>query len=167
MANHCYNWVSFSGKNLEPIKKLLNEAIEENDGGYGWMVDSFQQPSAQLSTRHLFDVEFSDHSEYITMTCNTKWAPPLFELKHLCEITEVSCECAYEELSSGAYGKYEYDFDTKAESDIFLTDDEINRVSYNKEDGMYYLDGEVLESDGEGYQLILEEKIDKLNLEKV
>jgi hypothetical protein len=160
MANHCYNSITFHGKDLGKIKEMIAEAIETNDTKHeGWLPETLDKDKLDY-VHYLFDVEIVwEVEDEIQISCWTKWAPPMFELEHIGKESGVSCTCYYEELGMGLFGKSFYDVESNYTTDIFLDDEEINRVQYDEENDCYILDGEVIESDSEAYHLMLEEKL--------
>ena len=160
MANHCYNGISFYGKDLTKIKSMLAEAVEENTvNGLGWLPDSVI--NAELDYVHyLFDVDVYEESEdRISINCWTKWSPPLNELEYICREAKVNCTCWYEESGMELYGEANYNLETDCTTDVRLTDEEVNRVQYDEENDVYLWDGKPIESDSEAYQEMLDEKL--------
>jgi len=158
MANHCFNGISFYGKNLTKIKKLIREAIEVNIN-HGWLPD-FIDANKLRYAHYLFDVEIiSESKESIGINCWTKWSPPIEELELLCRQLKVNCTCSYEESGMGIYGQSEYNFETDTTTDVYLDDDDTNRVQYDEENDCYLWDGKIVDSDIVAYQEMLDDKL--------
>ena len=158
MANHCYNSITFHGKDLGKIKEMIAEAIEVNKTE-GWLPETLDKDKLDY-VHYLFDVEIVSEAENeIQIQCWTKWAPPILELEQIGREAGVSCTCWYEESGMGIYGQSEYNFETNYTTDIYLDDSEINRVQYDEENDCYLFDGEPVESDSEAYQSMLDEKL--------
>lgn len=159
MANHCYNSITFHGKDLSKIKEMIAEAIEVNKTE-GWLPKSIDV--SKLSYVHyLFDVDivYYEGEDKIFINCWTKWSPPLDELEHICREAQVSCYCSYDECGNLLYGEAEYNLETGYTTNVQLDDDDFSRVEYDEENDQYLFDGEPIESDSEAYQTILDEKL--------
>lgn len=159
MANHCNNGISFYGKDLTKIKQMLAEAVVVNQT-QGWLPESLDVSKLNYS-HYLFDIDvvYDEPEDRICINCWTRWSPPVEELEHICREAQVSCSCSYDECGMGLYGEFEYNLETDTSSDVFLTDEEVNRVQYDEENDCYLLDGEPIESDWEAYQEMLDKKI--------
>ena len=157
MANICTNTITFSGDDLSPIRNLIDEIKEENDGGYGWLPDGFSSNNIHA----LFDVEVDDNDDEIILSCWTKWTPPIEEVLHMVKGTNINFILLYEEISMGLYGVTHYDATTETLNDTFLDDEDFERVVYDEEADEYLFDGEYTESQFESYFEILMEKLDK------
>ena len=95
MANHCYNGISFYGKDLTKIKEMIADAIVVNET-QGWLPESIDVSKLDYS-HYLFDIEISDDSKSnLSINCWTKWSPPIEELEYICREAKVSCTCWYE-----------------------------------------------------------------------
>ena len=158
MANHCYNGISFYGKDLTKIKEMIADAIVVNET-QGWLPESIDV--SKLSYAHyLFDIEINGETkDSISLNCWTKWSPPIEELEFICREAQVSCTCWYEESGMAIYGQSEYCLETNYTSDVYLDDEETNRVTYDEDKDQYFLDGEPIESDTIAYQEMLDEKL--------
>jgi hypothetical protein len=159
MANHCYNGIVFHGKDLTKIKSMLAEAVEVNKTE-GWLPKSIDV-SKMSYVHHLFDVDIVDDEgeDKVFINCWTKWSPPLDELEHICREAQVSCSCSYDESGMELYGESEYNLETDCTTNVYLTDEEVNRVQYDEENDCYLWDGNFVESDSDAYQEMLDEKL--------
>jgi hypothetical protein len=157
MANICCNTITFSGDDLSPIRNLIDEIKEENDGGYGWLPDGLNSPNAHC----LFDVDVYDNGHEVRFDCWSKWSPPTEEILHMVKGTKISFSLLYDEMGMGMYGITYYDSTTETLNDTSLNDDDFERVTYDEESDEYLLDGEYIESQSEGYYDILMEKVNK------
>jgi hypothetical protein len=159
MANNCYNTITFSGKDLTEINKLIKEGVDASSN-QGWL----PKEAPKELTKWLFNIE--DLSEemlgYLQIQCWTKWTPPLEELKFICKLAKVSCECWYDESGDCIYGQYSYDFDSDIERDIFLEQSDLDRITFDPDLDQHYLDGVAVESDYTCYLDMLDDKINKL-----
>lgn len=162
MANHCYNGISFYGKDLTKIKSMLAEAVEVNKTYVGWLPKSIDVSKLDYA-HYLFDIEINGETkDSISIACWTKWSPPIEELEYICREAKVNCTCWYEESGMELYGEANYNLETDCTTDVRLTDEEVNRVQYDEENDVYLWDGKPIESDSEAYQEMLDEKL-KLN----
>lgn len=160
MENHCYNTITFKGKDLTKIRQMIADAIKTNET-QGWLPQSSQE-NRDLS-RYLFDVYVSDDlDDLITITCWTKSSPPLEELEFICKEAQVSGSCWYDECGCMLFGEFSYDVETDISNCIALTDEDFDRVVYDKENDVYLFDGKVVDSDYTAYQEMLDEKLSKL-----
>ena len=158
MANCCYNGISFYGKDLTKIKEMIADAIVVNETK-GWLPESIDVSKLDYS-HYLFDIEISDNTiDNLSLNCWTKWSPPIQELEYICREAKVSCTCWYEESGMGIYGQSEYCFETDYTTDVCLDDKDLDRVTYDEMKDCYLLDGEVIESDSEAYQEMLDDKL--------
>jgi hypothetical protein len=158
MANHCYNSITFHGKDLSKIKEMIAEAIEVNETE-GWLPKSIDV-SKMSYVHYLFDVEImSEEQDEIQIQCWTKWSPPIHELEIIGREAGVSITCWYDEPGMAIYGQSFYDVKSESTTDIYLDDADLDRVSYNDEDDTYRLDGEPIESDYEAYLTMLDKKL--------
>jgi hypothetical protein len=164
MANHCFNGISFYGKDLTKIKEMIADAIVVNET-QGWLPTSIDV--SKLNYPHyMFDIEINGETEdSISFACWTKWGPPIEELEYICKEANVSATCWYEESGMGIYGQAKYDLETDYTTDVRLTDEEVNRVQYDEKKDVYLLDGKPIESDSEAYEKMLDQKIDALKSE--
>ena len=158
MANCCYNGISFYGNDLTKIKEMIADAIVVNET-QGWLPESIDVSKLDYS-HYLFDIEISDDTkDNLSINCWTKWSPPIQELEYICREAKVSCTCWYEEGGVGIYGQSEYCFETDYTTDVCLDDKDLDRVTYDEMKDCYLLDGEVIESDSEAYQEMLDDKL--------
>lgn len=156
MANNCYDWIQVHGDDLTKVKTMIDEALKENKDGYGWLPKGIEN---ELDYPHyLFDVEITnEESDEIQISCWTKWSPPIEELKHIslmCEGTEWHCQ--YEECGMKLYGRVII-MGGKVMSHIYLTDEDLERFSED-EDGNTLFDGELVDSEYECIEKMLDEK---------
>lgn len=160
MANQCNNSFSFTGKDLTEIKKLITEAIQTNkEKREGWLPEFIDVKKLHYA-HYLFDVDIIMHSEdELVVSCWTKWSPPMEEIEQICRMAKVNCTCQYEELGCLLYGQFEYLYESDYTTDISLDESDIDRVSYNEEKDIYLFDGEIIESDYDAYQQMLDEKL--------
>jgi hypothetical protein len=158
MANHCSNSITFHGKDLGKIKEMIAEAIEVNETE-GWLPETLDKNKLNY-VHYLFDVQIiSEAEDEIQIQCWTKWAPPILELEHIGKEAGVSIACWYDEPGMELYGESEYNLETDCTTNVYLTDEEVNRVQYDEENDQYLFDGEPVESDSEAYQEMLDEKL--------
>lgn len=153
MANWCSNYVSFSGsednvkrfieevKALEALSKEKQEGVRPDDSG-----------------RYMFDLHTYDLEEgYFAF--DSKWAPALDSLETLGRKHGVNITCEYEELGCQIFGRWEYDAENDCQSDIALTDEEIDSVEEDGNDGTCFFEGEIYTCKSEVLEIILERKI--------
>jgi hypothetical protein len=158
MANHCYNSITFHGKDLSKIKEMIAEAIEVNETE-GWLPKSIDV-SKMSYVHYLFDVEImSEEQDEIQIQCWTKWSPPILELEHIGKEAGVSITCWYDESGMCIYGQSYYDVESDSTIDIRLDDADTDRVQYDEENDRYLFDGEPVESDTEAYLTMLDNKL--------
>ena len=157
MANMCSNYVTFSGsednvkkfieevKALAALSKETNEGVRPGDNG-----------------RYMFDLQIYDLEEgYFSF--DSKWAPALYSLETLGRKHSVDIVCDYEELGCMIFGRWEYDAETNCQSDITLTEEEIDSVEEDDENGTCFFEGEKYACRNEVLELILERKINSLS----
>lgn len=113
MANHCFNWIVFTGSK-ESLKKLETEAFKtyKNFNTFNDWVDSVignddesHQDGYHYGTRWFdFDVhEISD--EHMIVGGDSAWNPPIEMTRVFCEHFDLSARHEYEECGND-YGGY-------------------------------------------------------------
>lgn len=121
MANHCWNWVHFTGKK-ENLKKLLDglekaKSLNEEDGGLIWYETFYTAlgmdvPSEPKDTYDEFgskwydprDIDFD--GEGITITGSSAWSPVSEFFLKLSSIYQVKFQSEYEEEGMNFGGFY-------------------------------------------------------------
>lgn len=159
MANNCCNWIQVFGDDLTKAKTMIDEAVKlSSSEGCGWLPKEID-PNELTQTHYLFDVEIMNElTEQIQIGCWTKWSPPIEELiriSAMCEGTEWHCQ--YEESGWGLYGRFIV-MGGKVMSNVYLTDEDLERLSED-EDGNIRFDGELVDSESECIEKMLDEKL--------
>jgi hypothetical protein len=163
MANNCYNWIQMYGDNLTDANKMIEEAMKVNRQGYGWLPSD--REFNHLSYVHFFfSIEDYDKGDNPSrFMCWTKWSPPIEELKIISTMhPNVKFYMQWEECGMELYGRCVIK-DGVILHRIDLTDEEVNRVQYDEDSGMYLFtkdDGtiEYCESDTVIYEELLDDK---------
>lgn len=159
MPNWCTNYVTFQGGDLEALRTILLEGEKEcNETGKGWL-PAFAITNAP---RYLFDMGVDEGiNTSVTMRCESKWCPPTNELHEIAKQYGCTMEVYYEELGMMIFGRATGGHNAPI-SDIWLTDEEMEAVTYDDDTGNYLYKGKLVESDTEIYEELLQSKIENL-----
>jgi len=167
MANHCWNWVSFSG-NKEDLQKLHDalryaESLNPDNDGLIWYETFYAAlgldvPSEQTDVYDEFGSKWFQINEIDTkstdlmLTGSSAWSPVVPFVLKLCKKFNLTAQGEYDESGCDFGGFYEID------EDGALRDNTYNYISYR-----YLSEGlEGVESELTFYDNI-EEKIERLN----
>jgi hypothetical protein len=154
MANMCINFLTITGDDLTKIREELKKANESNQS---WLPEALE---GRDSMRWLHDIYIvNDYDDLIEIQCETKWAPPTEELEAIGKLFSVNIANLYEELGSAVYGFSKFSVETMETTDTWLDEEELDRVVFDEETGVYLFDGEFCESRDEAYEQILQEKL--------
>lgn len=154
MANMCVNFITITGKDLTKIREQLKLASKSNQS---WLPEALE---GRDSMRWLFDIYIvNDYEDSLEIQCETKWAPPTEELEAIGKLFSVNIANLYEELGSAVYGFSKFSVETMKTTDTWLDEEELDRVVFDEETGLYLFDGEFCECEAEAYEQILQEKL--------
>ena len=154
MANWCSNWVNLSGQPegikafMCDIRALEARGIEEESG---------VRISEDKDSRYLFDFQTDNEDAF---SFETKWCPDFDTLRILAQKHGVMVTNRYEEFGCGVYGEWQCDGLEGSETDICLTDDEIDMVVEVDEDNcIWEFEGEQSDCREDLLSIVLERKI--------
>lgn len=163
MANNCNNYIKVQGADLTDFRNGLKEANELAKQGYGWMPKEIAEKEYDY-IRFWFDTEIMDDEPTRMVLSNwTKWCwMEADQMRDFCRLYKISMLTDYEELGCQVYGRAFYDYETDEFTEVFLTQDEMDLVTYDEESDLYtyIVDGKTLtsESPDEWYSDMLDEK---------
>lgn len=119
MANHCWNWASFSGSksNIKAFKKALADAKKIEDKGFRaqafLITNQMENPKKDWGTRW-WDWQIHDSDpEYVALSGDSAWSPPIEFVQGICEEYFLTCEIEYEESGCDFGGRTTIDKDGK------------------------------------------------------
>ncbi len=157
MANMCSNFCIVEGKE-EDIKKLLAvlKTMEKVTNQY---VTVPQGEFSSLESKWMDEVVITDSkgTDTLCFSFETRWTPGEPMVRELSKVYNVTIENSYMEMSNGIFGELKYKSGDKI-YDVCLIDSEMNL--FTDEEGNYHLpSGEIIESEVEYYEGILEDKL--------
>jgi hypothetical protein len=160
MANRCYNQVEFTGKSLTSLINSITSAKEVTKKGEGWLPRSTSQ-----DYRAIFDIYvYAMEDDLIIFECTSKWAPPIEALEILARQANANFTCRYVELGGGLFGQYNYNSATQTLTDTCLSSKELATVTIDEDSLDYFYKGEMVESQDEIYEGLLDDKLNALGL---
>lgn len=156
MANMCNNDVTITGKE-ENVKAFFAELLQlEEINKTGGALPKYAEEKGL--TRYLFDIYIDQKDNWDgRFSTQTKWSPPIDEIREMAECHNVDAEMDYEELGNGIYGKWTYAEGN--ENDIYLDDVDFAKVFWREEEEDCIFEGKEYESEYEPLQVLLERKI--------
>lgn len=166
MPNWCYNSVIFSGteEKLEEVSNLIQALKKRSEmEGKGVLPEFIEEDKDLMSENDILYMFYIDHSEDIpeSLTFSSRWVPALDTIHKISEKIGVSFEHFYEESGNMVYGVAGYNHGTGEYFDIFLEDDDFEKIEYheNHDDIDYYsFEGKDYEVQEEILEILLERK---------
>ena len=152
MANWCSNWVNLSGE-PEAIKAFMEDirALDKQS----IITELGVQVIDCEDSKYMFEIYADDEESF---SFSTKWSPDFGNMRLLAKKHGISVTNRYEELGCGIYG--EWKTDGKSESDVFLTDEEIDLVIPENDDCEFWsFEGEESDCREDLLSIVLERKI--------
>lgn len=142
MANHCYNYVSFSG-NKEMLKELEEAIIEaeaaSNDKYFYQFCDRVVKADPSVEKDYLFygtkwfEYEVDHDGHYLTIQGDSAWGPPKRFIEEICKQYGVSGILEYEEPGNDFAGIVKYDSTGEVDHEEFT----YHELQYNNDFGYW------------------------------
>jgi hypothetical protein len=152
MPNWCQNYLTFSGENeskaLDLFRDLEKECKELQQGVVADFLSGFNH--------YLFDVYVDGDVAYF----QTKWSPPIDEIKQIGEHLDVDFILEYTELGNPLFGSVVRKDGLVEERE--LEGDDFNMYTKDEDRGEYTYEGVTHCSEEEVLELILDKKYSKL-----
>lgn len=152
MANWCSNYLTFSGENEDRALKLFEALAERGDREQRGVLPEFIEDPH----RYMFDIGVDGGAVYF----ESKWAPPIEEIKQIGEHLDVDFELEYSEFGSSIYGKL---IRINGQLyDIYLDPTDFDQYIYDKDNDIYVFRGENYGIEEEILEILLNEKTSML-----
>ena len=148
MANHCYNYVSFSGKKemLIELKEGIKEAeAATNDKYFYQFCDRVVKADPSVKKDYLFygtkwfEYEIDHHGDTMCMQGDSAWGPPQRFVEAMCKQYGLCAILEYEEPGNDFAGIIKYDSTGEIEHEEFT----YHELQYNTD--FYYWKEEILD----------------------
>jgi hypothetical protein len=162
MANKCYNLVSFfgSGKAQNEICQLFEQFKKADE-----LKDSSLIPVFSIAGQEewMFDINISIRDFYLMVTYDTNWYPNMRDIARVANRFDVTVMHDYEDLDMSLYGKYIFTPGRTVQS-VRLEISELCQISHNNQTDEYMYNGYHSQCLGDIADIMLFEKISKLEL---
>jgi hypothetical protein len=153
MPNWCSNIVEFKGdeKQIESLKELFEQmAQKEKETEQGQLPDFI----AKEKGGYFFEIAWDN--DYLSY--QTKWSPNIAIVTELADNYQVGFVQSYSEPGMCIFGETNYD--GKTLTDVSLTDEDYEQITFDEENETYLFEGDTYESDYEIWETLLERKKD-------
>lgn len=150
MANHCFNVVSFIGREetVEAIKSLFKELEERQVRD-----ETYYLPDYVTAERsYMFDISIDGDN----IMFETRWVPNIEALQQIADHYKVGFTSEYEERGNMIFGRTTYENGRLTEVDLEPVD--FKSYDYNEDEETFTYEGEIYAHEEEVLELLLKKK---------